>query len=178
VPTILTHPVVPLALCIAGGFRRMPPALLVAGGVASTLPDIDVYGRFLGVARDSVYAHRGCTHSLACAFLIACTLTWLVPSLRVIRTRAIAVLWLCVASHGALDAMTRGGEGIAFLWPLSDERYFLPLRHVAVSPIGLENFLRYGGWRVLRSEFLGLWMPIIGAALLLALRRWLKQRSP
>jgi inner membrane protein len=41
-PTLLTHPVVPVALGVALGTRWVSPRLLAAGAVAALLPDADV----------------------------------------------------------------------------------------------------------------------------------------
>ena len=40
-----------------------------------------------------------------------------------------------MASHGLLDMLTDGGHGVALAWPLSDERWFAPIRPIAVSQI-------------------------------------------
>ncbi len=47
---------------------------------------------------------------------------------------------LVAGSHGILDAMTTGGRGVALLWPLSTDRYFLPWRPIPVAPIGARFF--------------------------------------
>jgi inner membrane protein len=72
-----------------------------------------------------------------------------------------------MASHGILDALTRGGEGVAFFAPFDDTRYFFPWRPVRVSPIGLDFFGR-AGLGVLASELLWLWLP---AGVVLAVSR-------
>jgi inner membrane protein len=69
------------------------------------------------------------------------------------------------ASHGALDALTNGGLGVAFFAPFSNARYFFPWRPVEVSPIGVAPFFSEWGVRVLESELVWLWLP--AAALML-----------
>jgi inner membrane protein len=66
---------------------------------------------------------------------------------------AFALLFVSMASHGALDAFTDGGLGVAFLWPWSDARFFAPVswRVIEVSPIGPIAFLSRAG-SVLASE--------------------------
>jgi len=49
VPTLITHPAVPLALGLVLGREAIPARLLLAGVVASVLPDLDVVAFRLGV---------------------------------------------------------------------------------------------------------------------------------
>ena len=63
-PTILTHPAVPLALALGTGGRLTPPRLAVAGVICSSLPDVDSLGFWAGVPYASLFGHRGFTHSL------------------------------------------------------------------------------------------------------------------
>ena len=80
---------------------------------------------------------------------------------RVRGLRVLLVTLVVVASHGPLDALTDGGEGVALLWPFSSERFFFPWRPIPVAPIGLRYFFTTSGWRVARVELLGflpLWL--------------------
>ena len=72
--------------------------------------------------------------------------------------------FLATISHGLLDALTNGGNGITFFAPFSAERYFLPWRMIQVSPIGVEHFFSKWGVEVLQSEFFYIVLPslIIG----------------
>ncbi|HEV7670658.1 MAG TPA: metal-dependent hydrolase [Thermoanaerobaculia bacterium] len=58
-PTVLTHPAVPLALGAAAGGDRVGGRLLVAGVIASVLPDADVLGFRGGVPYESERTRRG-----------------------------------------------------------------------------------------------------------------------
>lgn len=69
-PTILTHAAVPLALGLGLGARRIPARLLVAGVVASMLPDLDVLAFRFHVAYGDAFGHRGASHSLAFALMV------------------------------------------------------------------------------------------------------------
>ena len=70
-PTILTHAAVPLALRLGLGGKTVPARLLACGAIASMIPDLDVIGMRLGVAYSSDFGHRGFTHSLLFAALVA-----------------------------------------------------------------------------------------------------------
>ena len=159
-PTILTHPAVPLALAVGLGTGVIPPRLLAAGVIASIVPDTDVYFGHAFDAPDTL-AHRGCTHSLG--FALVCGLAALAASnwLRARPLVVFAFVAVATASHGWLDAFTNGGAGIQLLWPLTDERYFMPWQPIAVSPIGVRNFVSSYGLYVLYSEAKWVWAPAI-----------------
>lgn len=172
-PTILTHPAVPLAATFALGPGVIPRPLLLAGIAASILPDLDVIAFRIGVPYASELGHRGFSHSLlfaACAALAgACFCKLMRTSFR----RAFLFLLACAASHGLLDAFTNGGLGIAFFWPWSGHRYFFPMTPIEAAPLSLARFLTPRGASVLWSEFLWVWLPLFGAAALIAaIRPW------
>jgi len=174
-PTIMTHAAVPLALGIGLGKNTVPVRLLVAGAVASMLPDLDVLAFHLGFSYGSAFGHRGFTHSLAfaavCAVLGASTHRWLETD----YARAFAFLFVSMASHGLLDSFTDGGQGIALLWPFSDARYFAPAQVIEVSPIGVARFLTERGATVFLSELKWVWLPCLAFAATLVLLRRLKR---
>lgn len=157
--TILTHPVVPLTLGLMLGHKRLPWPLVLASMLAAILPDLDVIAFKLGIAYESAFGHRGFSHSVVFAMLIGS-----LASIFHKRLRSPAlVCWLFITfatiSHGLLDALTTGGLGVGFFWPLTEERYFFPWQFIKVSPIGLSRFLTERGWRVLQSELLTVWLP-------------------
>lgn len=168
-PTIFTHPAVPLALAVGLGRNAIPSRLLTAGVAASILPDVDVLAFSLGVPYGSAFGHRGFTHSLAFAAAVGFVGALFHRALGSTRIRAAAFLFLATASHGALDALTTGGSGIAFLWPWSEARYFAPVQVIEVSPIGLRRFLSQRGVDVILSELAWVWSTCALAALLLRL---------
>jgi inner membrane protein len=83
---------------------------------------------------------------------------------------AFAFLLAATASHGLLDALTSGGLGVALLWPLSDARFFAPVRPIHVAPLGLHG-LRARGLALLVSEAIWVWAPAAVVAAALAWRR-------
>lgn len=160
-PSVLTHPAVPLAIGLGLGRVRVPPSLLFVGVVVSIVPDADVIAFGAGIAYEHVLGHRGFTHSLAFAVALAGAITLVHRPGAVPRHRAFLFLALSAASHGILDAFTNGGLGIALLWPLTEARYFAPVRVIAVSPIGISRFLSDTGARVLWSEMQWVWLPAL-----------------
>jgi inner membrane protein len=164
-PTILTHPAVPLAIALSLGQSIIPRRLLLAGVIASVLPDFDVLAFQLGIPYANDFGHRGFSHSLLLAIIIAMIGTVMHRQLHTSRMRSFSFLFVVAASHGFLDAFTTGGLGIAFFWPASSTRYFAPVQMIAVSPIGLSNFLSVRGVAVLKSELLWVWLPLLTAGL-------------
>ena len=157
--SILSHPAVPLALAVALGPNRVPPALTAAACAASILPDIDAAGFALGIPYGHPLGHRGFTHSLVFAILVALAGAASAGHLGASRGMAFLVVFLSTSSHGLLDAMTTGGLGVAFFSPFSNERFFLPWRGILVSPIGIAPFFSNRGVRVLQSELVWIWAP-------------------
>jgi inner membrane protein len=164
-PTILTHPAVPVALTVALGAEKIPGRLLIAGVIASVLPDLDVLAFRLGVAYADGFGHRGFSHSLLFAIVIAIAVTMLIRDQRLIASRIFWFIFVSIASHGLLDAFTNGGLGIAFFWPFIDARYFAPFQPIEVAPLGLSRFLSVRGAAVLWSEMLWVWLPLLSLAL-------------
>ncbi len=170
-PTILTHPAVPVAMAVALGRDVVPRHLLAAGIVASILPDLDVLAFRLGVPYADVLGHRGFSHSLLLALGVAFAAACLCRLRGTSFLKSLLFLFVAASSHGILDAFTDGGMGVAFLWPWSDERFFAPVRMIEVSPISVTRFLSGRGASVLLSELLWVWLPLLGCAYLAAAPR-------
>jgi inner membrane protein len=161
-PTILTHAVagVTIAQALAPCSRRAEISLFAAG--CAMLPDVDVLGFYFGVPYDSLFGHRGITHSLLFAGLVAATLTLFLRN-KVLGgdLRVFLCLFVATASHGILDAFTNGGLGVAFFAPFHSARYFFPVRPILVSPLNLGAFLTHRGVSVLLSETNWVWAPSV-----------------
>jgi len=69
VASVLSHPAVPLAVAVALGPTRVPPALTAVACAASILPDIDALGFMAGIPYGHPLGHRGFTHSIVFALL-------------------------------------------------------------------------------------------------------------
>jgi inner membrane protein len=139
--------------------RHWPYWLLAAA--CAFLPDADVVGFKFHVPYASLWGHRGLTHSLLAAALIASAALVLTRGRRHAPPpgRLWVLLFLATASHGLLDAMTTGGLGVAFFSPFELERYFFGFRPIQVSPIGLRRFAGAAALRVLGSEVRWVGLP-------------------
>jgi inner membrane protein len=174
-----THGIVALSF---GKFffpERMPARFWVLLAACTILPDVDVVGFFLGVRYSDTLGHRGFSHSLPFALLVAVLVTVAAfPAVKRFSKQwwlLTACFFSATASHGVLDAMTDGGYGIAFFSPFSSTRFFLPWRPIEVAPIGVRGFFSRWGWDVLMSELLWIWLPL--AVILLLAHAVRRQRS-
>ncbi len=139
--------------------------LIILAVLSTILPDFDVIGFKFGIPYAHPMGHRGFSHSIlfsvVWAFILMMTLG------RKNKGVWFLVIFLSTLSHGLLDAMTSGGEGVGFLIPFDNSRFFFPFRGVQVSPIGVEAFFSEWGMRVLFSEFKYIFIP---SFLILAVR--------
>ncbi len=158
-PSVISHPAVPLGIGIAFGRSNVSARLLAAGILASVVPDLDSIGFAYGVPYGSAFGHRGFFHSLLFAVLLGLPAAFAHRTLATSAKVAFGVVFAAAVSHGVLDAFTSGGYGVAFFSPFSNRRYFLPWHPIAVSPIGLHRFFSAWGLRVIRSEALWVWLP-------------------
>src|SRR5882724_8113082 len=152
------------AIGIGACFYRpgTPKRVWVAGALCAVIPDLDVIGFRFGIHYGDFWGHRGFTHSLVFAALLASLVLLLVfrqHSSGLGRFALWAYFFLATASHGLLDAMTDGGLGVAFFSPFNNTRYFLPWTPIRVSPIGLTRFFSERGLAVIQSELIYIWLP-------------------
>lgn len=144
----------------------MPRRLLLAGVVASMVPDLDVLAFRLGIAYAHDLGHRGITHSFFFAVLLAMAGMLFAKTLRSTPRTVFLFVLLCAASHGILDMLTNGGLGVDYFWPFSGERHFFPCQVIEVSPLSLRRVFGPAGFLVLKSELIWLWLPGVSMALL------------
>ncbi|MFM5930117.1 MAG: metal-dependent hydrolase [Novosphingobium sp.] len=170
-PTIVTHAIVPLTIASAAGRDRINPPIAMAGALLAMLPDADVLGFRFGIAYADNWGHRGATHSLAIALLLAGLTAALVPASR--SRIALAFLFFAAASHGLLDMLTDGGLGVALFWPIETARHFFDWTPIRVSPIGA-GFFSSRGLETALSELLWVWLP---CAALFAAARMVRARA-
>lgn len=154
--TIVTHAVVAASLAPLAPRGIRTSRLVLALCVLAVLPDLDVLAFGLGIPYAHPLGHRGFSHSLLFALLAAA----LVARSEFRRWRLLPLLFVAIASHGALDALTDGGLGVGFLIPFSNERFFAPVRPLSVSPIGLHRSVL----PVLAAEVVYLWVPALAFA--------------
>ncbi|MGE3801306.1 MAG: metal-dependent hydrolase [Candidatus Kapaibacterium sp.] len=164
---------------IAGGKifsgEKMPARFWVLSILCSVLPDFDAIGFRLGIAYESFWGHRGFTHSLLFALIVA-----LLVVLTFFRSEAadsrrwwklVLFFFLVTSSHALLDMLTNGGHGVALFAPFDNSRIFFPWSPIKVSPIGVSSFFSERGVRVIVSEMLYVWLPLVVVAAIVGVAR-------
>jgi inner membrane protein len=171
-----THAVAGLAIGTA--FRRPEQStrFWLLGAAGAVIPDLDGIGFWLGVPYDSVFGHRGFTHSLVFAALFA-SVAMLAFDDRVAGTRRRVWLYLFLAtsSHGMLDALTAGGGGVAFFAPIVNERFLFPWQPILISPMNPRKFFTARGAAIIVNEMGWVWIP---AALFAAAMTMMRPNTP
>ncbi len=167
------HALAAMTVGKALNLKERPSGFWSMGIICAILPDIDVLAFAVGIPYGHVLGHRGFTHSIVFAALVALLLCRLF--FRRIAPGSpqwfgqVFYLFICTASHGLLDAMTNGGLGIAFFSPFDNARYFLPWQPIQVSPIGVAAFFSEWGLQVISSEFIWVGLPCLALLILFKL---------
>ena len=101
--------------------RKIGNKAALWGGIAATLPDLDVFVSFGDVVKDFTY-HRSASHSLIMLALLTPVMVWIIqkihPALREHKSRWLLMIYLAFATHVLLDSFTVYGTQI--FWPLSN----------------------------------------------------------
>lgn len=157
------HAIAAVAIGKASFIKNIDWKFWLLGMLCAIIPDADAAGFALGVPYESLWGHRGITHSFFFAALLAAAVNFICyKDVKANTGRWWALFtffFLATASHSILDAMTTGGLGVAFFAPFNNERYFFPFRPIKVSPIGIVKFFGERGWQVMKSEFVWVWLP-------------------
>lgn len=161
-PTIFSHGIA--ALSASTLFKIKSEKILFYFLVLffSILPDLDVVAFYFGIPYSHPFGHRGFTHSILFSILIPLPFLYLFYRNKNLTLISLLILWisffLSSLSHALLDALTNGGLGVCLFYPISTERFFFSFRPIQVSPIG-KRFFSDAGLRVLKSEFIWIWIP-------------------
>jgi inner membrane protein len=164
-PLTTTHALVPLAGALAFPRKPLPWRLVVAAMVAAAVPDLDAFVYPIWhLPASSIYTHRGVAHSLFAAVVVGLIAARFHQQLKVRPAVAGLVVGAAMASHGLLDMMTDYGLPVAYLWPLSTDRYFALWRPIHSGE------LEWGHWAAqlpprLYSELWHLIVPMFAVAL-------------
>ncbi len=158
-----SHAIASVAIGKISFIKNIDKKFWLLGIFCAVIPDADAIGFKLGIAYESLWGHRGITHSFFFAALLAFAVTYFFYEKEKTGSNRwfslFAFFFFATTSHSVLDAMTTGGLGVAFFAPFDNTRFFFPFRPIKVSPIGIASFFSEWGWRVLKSEFVWVWIP-------------------
>ena len=100
--------------------RKAGNKVVLWGGIAGTLPDLDVFISLGDVVKDFTY-HRSASHSLFVLAILTPVMVWLInkihPASREYKGRWMLMIYLVFTTHVLLDSFTAYGTQI--FWPLS-----------------------------------------------------------
>lgn len=164
-PALFTHCVVGLAAATAWGTgtKPRPQGLLAISALCAGLPDADIIGNRLGMPFGSMLGHRGFSHS----FLFAAVLAAVVMFAWFRKERPFTGLWwglfgflfAVTASHGVLDMLVHGAQGIPLLSPFDNTRFPFSWQPLMVSPVKLRELWSRWLLQVLWIEIPRIWLP-------------------
>ena len=162
---MITHSVVAASSAYGFSYGKETTKLVILSIACSLLPDADVVGyHWFYTPSYSFFGHRGFFHSPFFAALLSIFIVCIFYRKEVLFSKQwwkyVLYFFIVGASHGLLDAMTNGGNGIALLSPITNRRYFLPWTPIEVSPLSVNAFLSRRGVSVLFSELIWIWMPL------------------
>jgi inner membrane protein len=123
------------------------------------LPDADVLPVALGLPDAGLFGHRGLTHTLLFALLVAAAAALAARRLQLRPLYTAFFVFLVVGSHGPLDALTYHSRGVPMLWPFYPEPIASPWRPIPVAPTGLE-FMSTRGFGVALVELI-YFLPLV-----------------
>jgi len=167
-PSFFGHAAAGIALGAAFSDERTPRRTWVLGTFCALAPDLDWFTAFLRIHPGNFLAHRGITHSLLGAVLLAALVFLLGFRSRQRSPRIAAYLLLATLSHGLLDACTSGRVGVAFFYPFSTSRWGCYWQPFQDAPLPF--------WSGLQLPFLGallgelIWIGVPGLLLVMGTR--------
>lgn len=161
-PSPFSHAIAGVAIVTPFRLRVPHARFWVFGVLCAAIPDIDYLWSTSMRAPDSMYGHRGITHSLVFAIVLAAAVAWgAFPGSywRGFRMRLWLAFALAGASHGLLDMLTTFSGGVAYFAPFTAERFFFPWRPLAgPSPDWSPPFLVRAPYTIV-TEVLCIWVP-------------------
>src|SRR5882724_835903 len=178
-PSPFSHAAASIALGKIYTGQKMPVRFWTLTIVCAVVADLDILGGRLGFGFWGIFGHRGITHSILFAALLGLVATQLCKrSLDGVSGKSLFLyFFLVAASHGILDGLVDGVQGVAFLAPFDAMRYFLPWRPIHSSPIGM-GFFSPEGVAVILNEIRWVWIPSVAIILARSFaERWMAARN-
>jgi len=178
-PSIISHAAAGAALSIAFAPGGAPGRYWPVAIATAVLPDADSLLYYFRVSYTPALGHRGFFHSPFLGLIVSFLLMFLFfrdePLFSGRWCRYFFVFFLAWASHGFLDALTNGGSGVAFFWPVSSKRYFFPWTPIQVSPMRIKSFFTPRGLTVFKNELVWIWLPgFMLVSLSRLIRSWMR----
>ncbi|TNE68080.1 MAG: metal-dependent hydrolase [Bacteroidetes bacterium] len=159
--SVFGHIAAAAAIGYSGFPKKTAGKALLLAGICAAIPDADVLAFRFGIPYESEWGHRGFTHSIVFALFLGTLVAWLFYHRQKDWWKMASWFILATVSHPLLDMLTTGGLGCALWWPFSTERLFFPIQVIRVSPLSIDRFMSYWGFRVLLSEAFWIGLPCL-----------------
>lgn len=162
-PTPITHlfAAIPVNIAIMGAVNKKKIILLSL--IISILPDLDLIGYFLGLPISSFLGHRGFTHSIFFALVVALMANLLFfPDIKTKdkRFKLLFLNFLFVAlTHPLLDFLVNRNTGVALLSPFVLTRFASPIAPIVEESVGILNYYHFYFKEVVKVEFFYIILP-------------------
>lgn len=170
-PTIFSHAITAIPISLGFAEKINKRKIIILSIIFSILLDFDGIGFQFGIKYNSLFGHRGFSHSLLFILIASIVFIFLTSPKIKLKSKTGLLLFLNFFTIGALhillDSMTNGGLGVALFSPLSNQRFFLPWRPIEVSAILPQYFFQLDGLTVIKFEPLYLVLPSILISLLI-----------
>src|SRR5262245_28235641 len=122
-PSAFTHAFAGAAIATLAPAQFRDAKLAAVLAVAAAVPDPDVVAFGFGIPYAHPLGHRGLSHSITFALVLALAVWfWRARGAGLFSPASVAlffVAWFACLSHGVLDAFTDGGLGVGFFVPFS-----------------------------------------------------------
>lgn len=133
--------------------KKVGNKALLWGAIAGTIPDLDVIGNFFMDPINAAYHHRGFSHSIVFAIIMAPLLGWLVHKMYEKKGEADWKGWSwlffwSIFTHPILDCFTTWGTRL--LWPLNERVTFNSI--FVVDPLYTVPFLILVIWVMFKKR--------------------------
>ena len=173
-PTIIGHSAA--AIAISGAVnKKFSLKILLLSLICSFIPDADFISFVHNIEYNSLFGHRGFSHSILFAIFLGFIITFgFFPKLKV-KSKEFFTLFLTfflvTISHSFLDMLANGGYGVALFSPFSNTRFFFPWQPIPVSLVGINHLTDHRTIYAVIFEILFLLLPSLLLVLVLQFSR-------
>lgn len=164
-PSPLTHLIVSVPINALIMKQENKKKIIFFSFFAAIAADFDYVGYLFNFGNLSFFGHRGFTHSIFFAIVIA-TLICIVFFRNVdFKSKAFLFLlfnfFLAALSHPLLDYLINQNNGVALFFPFSTERFSFPFAPINEEICSAFEYYRKYFWLVLKVEIIYLIFPAI-----------------